>query len=1374
MFGGHKNSSSGSTDTNDESYAISESQPTTYNFNDSSRYGGVEHFLTPGCKALCYKDNNMNTLTHTEISSQVSSLTDFTVFTNATSAHMPGVGQQGGGQQGLGQQGGGQQGVGQQEGMLQGSSGSRGTNPNGGTGVSDKERIKDIADYFMANTETMNVKDFTENLILILGICQASLTASNPSPCVALVTHRRGSFITTLNHFLTHPSWNVKPDSGVPFKPPVNVKRIKLSFLDSDNSTFPNRSNRKVTTSHMDFASLFSTPSPLPSKSKPAKSAVDPLTRAHSVGMLILNTLCIPSATRLHLLDMGLLHSLSSLLHTRPSNVLLNLTLTNLTFLPPSYRQELLTNSPEILTFLSGALVTLVNSSSLPPPPFSPPVTLQTLTASPLPTPQYYDTLLHKPCLKWLVAAIRNLLRFEDSAVLEAEARQVVAKTLKTFNVVECMSRLVYPSEKVNIPWSSDPSPQAPSAAPPASQPSPRRSSSSRDTYSAVRRARRNRFKSSSRSGTEVDAVSFACSNWGQGEAQDYALDALLQACMWKECRKDMKEKKIHISFLSIHSACYRAFEKATLAPQNTPYNSSSASPSTSTSTTSNLTNPGLFNSSRVAVAPFEYSVMILATKAKMISTLLCRTQENYIPGVNLKMLEEDGKPEQRIFPPPSPSNELMSRLNLLLTARTACTLTSMLQKLVDHRFHHPQTPSSSASVASSASVLTTITSLIPPNLTTFASNAGHSLVLSLVTILASNAGVTVPAVPAGGGTLNPDAVPPVPPVVHKILDGASARYGLVLPSLGSPIEQNEPLVETGSFLHNDQSTSSGRELMKLGDEDSPSQRPVLCKVITCDLTNLPNAGEVTVFPSLIAAAKALSAGVILLLMRSMVLSRTWQFAASIFVRALIIPQDVTHTISSSGLSSRNSYSSTILLLNAPGVSPFTEYLWFSPLGLHSTYEVSPGPSRPSFHHHSSSSTIPKSTRSPYSFSRADFGFPTSATMYSLSARRGRANFGTWRLGEEEQERRRVSRKKGIIDPSIHQALFSNIETLYNFNSKLLTELQADVASHPTGGRRVGEIFKDFAPFFKMFTMYLNGFEKAMDLLKTLPDKNPAFKEYADHANQDPRLKGMPLMSFLITPVQRVPRYKLLLEDLLKSMPDTEPDKPALQTALTLVSASAAHNNEAIRRRENQEKILSIQLSYVEGAAVNLLDNPSRNFAMTGQLTKLSRRGPQKHVFWLFSDLLIYGDPLLTRPGCYKVNRQISLMRCHVSCPSPEEVANAGEEDGDSNALRMDCMINIQSESKSFVCYAPSAEERAKWVAGINGCITDLRKKFAEDTGKMAAIWKPDSTTPACNSCGKKFRFTVRRHHCRNCGGVVCGECSRGRWLMGHIDEVKK
>jgi len=42
--------------------------------------------------------------------------------------------------------------------------------------------------------------------------------------------------------------------------------------------------------------------------------------------------------------------------------------------------------------------------------------------------------------------------------------------------------------------------------------------------------------------------------------------------------------------------------------------------------------------------------------------------------------------------------------------------------------------------------------------------------------------------------------------------------------------------------------------------------------------------------------------------------------------------------------------------------------------------------------------------------------------------------------------------------------------------------------------------------------------------------------------DSDPRVQSSRLESIIIMPIQRIPRYKLLLEDLLKRTPDAHPD----------------------------------------------------------------------------------------------------------------------------------------------------------------------------------------------------------------------------------------
>lgn len=59
----------------------------------------------------------------------------------------------------------------------------------------------------------------------------------------------------------------------------------------------------------------------------------------------------------------------------------------------------------------------------------------------------------------------------------------------------------------------------------------------------------------------------------------------------------------------------------------------------------------------------------------------------------------------------------------------------------------------------------------------------------------------------------------------------------------------------------------------------------------------------------------------------------------------------------------------------------------------------------------------------------------------------------------------------------------------------------------------------------------------------------------------------------------------------------------------------------------------------------------------------------------------------------------------------------------------------------------------------------------------VAAEWVPDTDTLACMRCRAAFRsLTLRRHHCRACGGVFCERCTASRMpllRLGYIEAVR-
>lgn len=69
----------------------------------------------------------------------------------------------------------------------------------------------------------------------------------------------------------------------------------------------------------------------------------------------------------------------------------------------------------------------------------------------------------------------------------------------------------------------------------------------------------------------------------------------------------------------------------------------------------------------------------------------------------------------------------------------------------------------------------------------------------------------------------------------------------------------------------------------------------------------------------------------------------------------------------------------------------------------------------------------------------------------------------------------------------------------------------------------------------------------------------------------------------LIVPIQRVPRYRLLLSELLSHTSESDAEYPVLCEALKQVEAVAVHINEQIREQENMQIMIRIQRSLAHG-----------------------------------------------------------------------------------------------------------------------------------------------------------------------------------------------
>lgn len=62
---------------------------------------------------------------------------------------------------------------------------------------------------------------------------------------------------------------------------------------------------------------------------------------------------------------------------------------------------------------------------------------------------------------------------------------------------------------------------------------------------------------------------------------------------------------------------------------------------------------------------------------------------------------------------------------------------------------------------------------------------------------------------------------------------------------------------------------------------------------------------------------------------------------------------------------------------------------------------------------------------------------------------------------------------------------------------------------------------------------------------------------------------------------------------------------------------------------------------------------------------------------------------------------------------------------------------------------------------------TPLARQSGVGEGEIA--WNDDNSVTECELCRVKFSMFNRRHHCRNCGSVICAACSKQKILLTHM-----
>ncbi|KAF5383809.1 hypothetical protein D9615_003818 [Tricholomella constricta] len=214
---------------------------------------------------------------------------------------------------------------------------------------------------------------------------------------------------------------------------------------------------------------------------------------------------------------------------------------------------------------------------------------------------------------------------------------------------------------------------------------------------------------------------------------------------------------------------------------------------------------------------------------------------------------------------------------------------------------------------------------------------------------------------------------------------------------------------------------------------------------------------------------------------------------------------------------------------------------------------------------------------------------------------------------------------------NLHRSFFSSLSTLLS-NTGVPSSASTGNADHEPP-HPLSPILLSHFPYLSLYNPFVTSFPSTISALADLitppsathanPQYNPPFAAFLSIQEADPRCAKLKLRDWLLTIVQRCPRYLLLLKDLISCTDPEDPEHGQLTAVHTLVSKITLSLNTSLHTHAQTLALLSLQRS-----TPNLpfqLIAPGRTLLKRGPLLQIERSAqPREREFLLFSDCLVW------------------------------------------------------------------------------------------------------------------------------------------------------
>uniref|UniRef100_A0A672JR96 FERM, ARHGEF and pleckstrin domain-containing protein 1 n=1 Tax=Salarias fasciatus TaxID=181472 RepID=A0A672JR96_SALFA len=277
---------------------------------------------------------------------------------------------------------------------------------------------------------------------------------------------------------------------------------------------------------------------------------------------------------------------------------------------------------------------------------------------------------------------------------------------------------------------------------------------------------------------------------------------------------------------------------------------------------------------------------------------------------------------------------------------------------------------------------------------------------------------------------------------------------------------------------------------------------------------------------------------------------------------------------------------------------------------------------------------------------------------------------------------------------SLKSTILSTFEPLHKFHTGFLREVEQRLALWE--GRSNAHIKGDYQRIGDVLLKNLQG----LKVRSSLSRQSEVLLELEKACRASRRLEALcrefelqkvcyvPLNVFILRPLHRLVHYKQILERLCKHYPATHVDFRDSRAALADVSEVVEQLQGGLIKMENFQKLLELRKDLI---GVDNLVVPGREFIRLGCLSKLSGKGLQQRMFFLFNDVILYTSRGMTATNQFKMHGQLQLHGMTIR--------ESEDEWGVPHAF------TLVAQRQSVVVAASSSAEMEKWMEDIKMAI---------------------------------------------------------------------